>query len=117
MKKNETKKSIKNVVCIEGALSTIRIGNNVINLTVVVDNTKGHSFIPVVVFKESYSDFEQLSKDLETISKEIPKYNKSNEDYFTDYLPRLENVYVEGEISSNNYNGKTTIQVIANVVK
>ena len=117
MKKNEAKKSIKNVVCLEGALSNIRTSDNVINLTVVVENTKGHSFIPVVVFKESYSDFEQLSKELETISKDMPTYNKGNEDYFSDYLPRLENIYIEGELSTNNYKGKTTTQVIANVVK
>lgn len=115
MKKSETKKSIKNVVCLEGALSRINITEKCINLTVVVENTKGHSFIPVVVFKESYSDFEQLVKDLEII--EIPRYNKSNEDYFDDYLPKLENVYIEGELNSSTYKGETTIQVIAKVVK
>ena len=115
MKKYETKKSIKNIVCLEGALTHIYTGTNNINLTVCVENTKGHSFIPVVVFKDSYTDFEQLSKDLENI--EIPKYNKGNEDYFKDYLPRLENVYIEGELNSNSYKGNTTLQVIANVVK
>ena len=115
MKKNETKKPIKNIVCLEGALAHAYTGNNIINLTVCVENTKGHSFIPVVVFKDSYSDFDQLSKDIKNI--DIPEYNKGNEDYFKDYLPRLENVYIEGELNSNTFKGNTTIQVIANVVK
>ena len=115
MKKNETKKAIKNIVCLEGALAHIYTGHNIINLTICVENTKGHSFIPVAVFKDSYSDFDQLSKDLENIV--IPQYNKGSEDYFTDYLPKLENVYVEGELKSNTFKGNTTIQVIANVVK
>lgn len=115
MKKNETKKAIKNVVCLEGALSRININEKCINLTVVVENTKGHSFIPVVVFKDSYSDFEQLVKDLETIK--IPKYEKENHDYFSEYLSVLENVYIEGELNSNSFKGNTTIQVVANVVK
>ena len=115
MKKNETKKAIKNIVCLEGALTRININDKCINLTVVVENTKGHSFIPVIVFKSSYEDFEQLAKDLDTI--DIPKYNKGKEDYFNDYLPKLENVYIEGELSSSTFNNHTTIQVIANVVK
>ena len=120
MKKNETKKTIKNIVCLEGALTNYNCkycenGNAVIYLTVCVENTKGHSFIPVVVFKDSYSDFEQLSKDLNSI--EIPKYNKGEDDFFKDYLPKLENVYIEGELNASTYNRNTTIQVIANVVK
>jgi len=115
MKKNETKKAIKNIVCLEGALARININEKHIRLTVVVENTKGYSFIPVVIFKESYSDFEQLAKDLENI--DIPTYDKDSQSYFKDYLPLLENVYIEGELNNSTYKGNTTIQVIANVVK
>lgn len=112
---SKAKSNTNNLVIMTGKLLRVHTSDNVINFTVGVENEVGISFIPCVIFKSNSNFNEYL--EMFNNGAEIEKYDKNNYNDFKSYIDTLEDIYIEGEISSNTYKGNTTIQVVANLVK